>query len=278
MNESPFKERVVNYIVQRRCEAGGFCFYRLEEPNGSDTYYALATLRLLNYPYHEDQTVRYLKSTQSGDGSFESIFAAFYAINGLQLMDEKPSHDPVPYILNHIRIHNIENLPAEVTSIFQSLHLLSGICIALRIELEEGWKKKITRFVLDYQNRDNGFGHPYSTLVETEQAVRILRWLSCPIERPSVTDFIAKCEHPAYGFVNVPGMSPSFLEYIHAGVSVSSLLVYEPRYLEKCIEFIKDCQNRTGGFSRATHAGIATMENTYLAIHSLSLLWVLQDL
>ena len=271
-HRSPLRNRVIQYIIQRRCEAGGFCFYRLEEPNGSDTYYALATLKLLNYQHRDDKTVAYLKGTQWKDGAFGSISAAFYAVMGLRILDAKPACDPVPYILRNIRIHHIENLPVGVSSIFQPLHLLSNICVALGIALQEDWRKKIGQFVFAFQNTDRGFGHPISTLAETKQATDILKWLSCPIERFAITDFIVKCESSNYGFVNVPATSPSFLEYIHAGISVSQRLAYQPRYLEKCIKFIIDCQNTTGGFSRATHTGIATMENTFLGIHALSLI------
>ena len=40
-------EKVEVYIMERLCENGGFCFYRLEEPNASDTYFAVLTLRHL---------------------------------------------------------------------------------------------------------------------------------------------------------------------------------------------------------------------------------------
>ena len=33
--------------MDRKCRDGGFCFYRLEEPNGLDTYSALSVLHLL---------------------------------------------------------------------------------------------------------------------------------------------------------------------------------------------------------------------------------------
>ena len=39
---------IINYIKERECENGGYCFYRQEEPNSSDTYYAIATQKLLN--------------------------------------------------------------------------------------------------------------------------------------------------------------------------------------------------------------------------------------
>ena len=141
MQKSQFRGRVINYISERYCkEAGGFCFYRLEEPNGSDTYYALATLKLLDSLYGDDKTVRYLKRTQCEDGTFESIFAAFYVIKSLQLLGESLDYDPVPFILDHVRLHKVENLPAEVTSIFQFLRLLLDICLTLGIELDENWR------------------------------------------------------------------------------------------------------------------------------------------
>ncbi len=96
MQKSQFRGRVINYISERYCkEAGGFCFYRLEEPNGSDTYYALATLKLLDSLYGDDKTVRYLKRTQCEDGTFTRFFAAFYVIKKLQLLGESLDYDPV---------------------------------------------------------------------------------------------------------------------------------------------------------------------------------------
>jgi len=40
-------EKVKIYIMERLCKGGGFCFYRLEESNASDTYFAVLTLRHL---------------------------------------------------------------------------------------------------------------------------------------------------------------------------------------------------------------------------------------
>lgn len=277
--QTPFRKAVIDYIMQRRCQqAGGYCFYRLEEPNGSDTFYALATLCLLDFPCRDEKTIRYLKGMQAADGSFESIFAAFYALKSLRLLNENTPYNPVQYVLRHIRIHHIENLPAEVASIFESLYLLSEICELLGIELDEDWRKKIVRFVRRYGNDDHGFGHPCSTLVETDQALTILDRLSCPVERTAIAHFIGKCEDPIYGFVNMPGTSPSFLEYVHSGVGASHRLSHDPLYRDQCIEFILACRNGTGGFSRTTNAGIATIENTYLAVHALALLSVLQEI
>ena len=58
------KERTINYVTRCRCVEGGFCFYRLEEPNASDTYYALSILNLLGIDIEDDDTVFYLKNLQ----------------------------------------------------------------------------------------------------------------------------------------------------------------------------------------------------------------------
>ena len=44
-------QKTIRYISERRCASGGYCFYRLDEPNAADTLYALASLALLDaYP------------------------------------------------------------------------------------------------------------------------------------------------------------------------------------------------------------------------------------
>jgi len=55
---------VIKYAQARRCRKGGFCFYRLEEPNGSDTYYALSIFNILGVAFHDERTIRYLESPE----------------------------------------------------------------------------------------------------------------------------------------------------------------------------------------------------------------------
>jgi len=44
------RERTIRFIAERRCENGGYCHYRLDEPGTADTFFALDTLRLLGIP------------------------------------------------------------------------------------------------------------------------------------------------------------------------------------------------------------------------------------
>lgn len=51
------KSRNLHYVMERKCEGGGFCFYRLEEPNCSDTYYALSILNFLGADFNFQPTM-----------------------------------------------------------------------------------------------------------------------------------------------------------------------------------------------------------------------------
>jgi len=79
-------EKVEVYIMERLCENGGFCFYRLEEPNASDTYFAVLALRYLGVDFRNDRTIDFLKNMQRMDGSYSSIYSAYYSIKVLKLM------------------------------------------------------------------------------------------------------------------------------------------------------------------------------------------------
>lgn len=268
------RERVIDYVLARHCPSGGFCFYQLDEPNGSDCYYALSVLHLLDVPFQDEKTVNYLRNVQRDDGSYDSIFSAFYSIKSLLFLKEKPAHDPEAYLLKHLRHYTVDvrKLPAEILSIFKRLLYLVDLYRTLEMERDESIENHIIPFILSFKNEDRGFGYTQSTLSETARALTILNWLNYPVMELEAESFIGRCETPLYGFTEIPHTSLSYIEYIHTGAVASSILSRKLRYLDRCLDFIEDCQNKSGGFSRAPHAGIATMEYTYFAIHALKLL------
>lgn len=271
MYKGGLKVRTINYVMECKCKEGGFCFYRLEEPNGADTYYALSILNLLGVDFKDKDTVGYLKNMQEEDGSYSSIYSAYYSIKSLLLLNEKPKYNPRAYIQKNIRIYNVDKLPVFVGSIFKPMLYLVDLCFSLKIALGNSFKSNITKFVLAFKNNDNGFGNACSTLIETSQALSILNWLNYPIDSLGTKSFIKRCESHVYGFVNVPNTAPSFLEHIYAGVVTCTLLNCKPRYISHCVKFITGSQNNNGGFSRGS-LGISTLENTFYAIKSLVLL------
>jgi hypothetical protein len=269
------KKQAINYVMERKCKEGGFCFYRLEEPNASDTYYALYILNLLDN-FQDDNTAAYLRNLQNNHGSYQSVYSAFYSIKSLLLLNEEPKDDPRPYIMRHTRVYNVDALLDEVGSVFERMYYLIDLCTLLKVELDDNAKNNIIGFVLNFQKEDRGFGYASSTLIETSQALAILNWLNYTIDTLKTEHFIKKCENPIFGFVNVPDTSPSFIEHIYAGALASNIISYKPRYVNQCIKLLRKYQNNNGGFSRAAEGGISTLENTYYAIHSLKLLSALK--
>jgi len=267
-------EKAIDYVMDRQCREGGFCFYKLEEPNGSDTYYALSILDLLDIPFKDPKTESYLQYMQNADGSYDSIFAAFYSLKSLLLLNNASKQDLRPYILKHIKYDRVEaeKMPAEITSVFRRMVFLVDLYVTLERNRDKRIENNLQDFVLHFHNEDNGFGHHQSTLGETSKALVLLSWLDYPVRKLHTIDFIRQCETSTCGFTDIPNTSLSYLEYIHAGVLAAFITDYQIRYLDRCVDFIRHCQNRTGGFSRVMHGGIATLEDTFYAIHALKLL------
>ena len=273
-----FEERAVRYVTARRCRTGGYCFYELDEPNGSDTYYALSVLALLGIDSRDDDTLRYLKSLQGEDGSYDNIFMAYFAIKSLGILQDRPTHDPMSYLMKKVAKCALDpnGQPIGTISMFNSVHCLIALCSALNARLDENATKGIVELILTFRKADKGFGHVRSTLLETSQALESLKRLGYPVETLGAEDFIRGCEVADYGFTGVPNTSLAYLEQVHGGLTACALLPYKPRHMEQCARFIRDCQRNDGGFSR--RRGISTLEDTYYAVHSLSLISALKSL
>ncbi|MEM2124062.1 MAG: hypothetical protein QXL43_01850, partial [Methanolinea sp.] len=71
--------RAAGYARERRCPSGGYCFFRLDEPNAADTCFALHVLSLAGEIPGDHETVRFLHELQAPDGSYPSLAAALYA-------------------------------------------------------------------------------------------------------------------------------------------------------------------------------------------------------
>jgi hypothetical protein len=278
MQGGKLRERAIRYVTARRCRTGGYCFYELDEPNGSDTYYALSVLALLGIASRDDNTLRYLKGLQQDDGSYDNIFMAYYAIKSLLILQDKPKRDSTTYLKEGVMNYALDpgGQPVGTISMFNGLHCLIGLCSTLEAELDEKITEQIIALILTFRNQDRGFGHTRSTLLEASQAVESLKRLGYPVETLNAEGFIRKCEVPDYGLTEVPNTSLAYLEQMHGGLIACSVFSYKPRYMEQCVRFVRDCQRNDGGFSRGR--GISTLEDTYYAIHSLSLISELKDL
>jgi len=278
MKDQYFKSRIIDYVLARKCRTDGFCFYRLEEPNGSDTFFALSVLNLLGAEFEDRETVTYLRRMQHSDGSYDSIYSAYYSIKSLSLLGADPEVDPRVYLAKTVVQYRFDarRLPADVGSLFKRTSYLVDLYKTTGIDDGNNIRECIIEFILSFQNENGGFGCKRSTIYETSSALSMLDRFGCPVQTLETESFIRRCEDPLYGFTDIPHTTLSYLEYVHAGVLASSIISYKPRYIDQCMDFVKYCQNKSGGFSRTANGGIATLENTFYAVHALTLLSPLQ--
>ena len=131
--------------------------------------------------------------------------------------------------------------------------------------------------MLRYKRPDTGFGHPRSTIIETSRALVILAAPGYPMSSTGSTEFIKKCEDPSFGFLVAPGVTPAYLEHVHASILACSVLGYRSPAHEHCREFIRRCQSGNGGYVWSIFGGAATLENTYLALDILEMIRQMQD-
>jgi len=255
---------VLNYILQRQNEDGGYTFAQELESNAQDTYYALAILNLLGvHPPHSGLTIDWLREFPAKD-----LYAYYYVAGALRLCSQ-----PVDSALaEHIRaLHradgsfgtvdvNIE-APSEFASTFMATELLRMLDVAWDAGRTINW-------LLRYKNQDGGFGTDgHSNLRSTFHAVTSLRNLSYPIDRlGSTVTFVRSCEQPRGGFTVVATNSTPYMEDTYYGVMTLDLLGEQSKYAEQTVKHVFGCLNSNGGFRRSVELGISTFEDTYYAL------------
>lgn len=260
-------QQTIRYISERRCASGGYCFYRLDEPNAGDTFYALASLAMLDtLPDDDDATRSYLNTFQHTDGSFANVSVGHAVCRSLAILGEKPQADPTGWILSLLHPPGDRARPVESASLFGNTYLLADLCTRLGIAVPSDKKEAVISAVLGYQHEDTGFGNPHATIIETSHALAILAALGHPVSQTGSTEFVKHCEDPSFGFLAVPGVTPAYLEHVHTGVLASSVLGYRSPAHGACRDFLLRCLLGNGGYARSVYGGSATLENTYLAL------------
>jgi hypothetical protein len=260
------QETTIHYIRERRCVSGGYCFYRLDEPNAGDTFHALATLGMLGALQDDSDTLLFLSTFQHTDGCFSNVDVGHAVIRSLNLLGEQPHTDPANWILSSLLPPGNTIRPVESSSLFEHLYLLTDLCTLLGIAIPADKKNEIIRAVLRCQYPDTGFGYPRSSVIETAHALAILAALGYPVSSTGSTEFLIRCEDSAYGFLAVPGTRPPYLEHVHAGVLACLVLGYDSPVLMQCEEFIRKCCRENGGYVRSVFGGSATLGYTWLAL------------
>jgi len=266
------REQTLRYIRERRCPAGGYCFYRLDEPNAADTFSALDSYRLLGEPVQEDrETLRYHRGFQQEDGSVGNVFVGAAVIRALHLFGERPRFDPAGWIAEILSIDR-KDRPMESVSGFEEFMLAAECASVLMIEVPEALKEQVVSVILRYWNGNGGFGSESPTLTETYHAFFALAALGYDLKDLARADFITSCEDATFGFLAVPKVRPGFLEHVHAGLSLCALFGHRVTYPDACNEVIRRCYRENGGYCRSLYGGSATLEHTRRALESHAIL------
>lgn len=268
----------IRYILNRRCQDGGYCFYRLNEPNAADTYYALASLQMLaSLPEDDEDTLSFLHAFQREDGSFANIYVGYAVIRSLNLLGDKPSWDPSDWILSSLLPPSDRIRPVESSSGLVQPYLLTSLCRCLNSTVPGKKCETIIAAILRQRGPEGGFGSPSATMAETSHALSILQNLGYPVALTRSELFIQRCEDPDFGFLTMPGVRPSYLEDVHAGLLASSILGYRSPMVQHCESFIRRCYHRNGGYVRSIFGGSTTLENTYYALDALRMIRPIQN-
>lgn len=267
------KQDASRYILERACPGGGFCFYRLDEPNPHDTYFALATLDLLQVLYDVKPTIRYLQAVQQPGGGYASLAQTFFVLSSLRLLGYQPLFDPMAGVAaSTTQLVDLALRPTDAShSFFQAIDQLAALRSAMHMEWRDTQRTAILRAIESFRQTDGGFGIESSTLPDTYRVTCILKCLGSTVPLDSLVSFLRACEHPTFGFTGKPGTALFFLEYLHAGLALCRELSCAPTFPSACLSALLRCQTDTGGFARA-HLAIATMDNTYRAVYGLTFL------
>ncbi len=263
---------LIRYVESTRSDDGGYCFYRLNESNAADTFYAVHALNALNRPVPEPElTADFLQQRQDSDGSFQSVYSADYVLRALDLLGVPPLFDPNDFLHSQLkRTLSITQKPyyERSNSFLQSLGRAVAILALRHEEHSPEVKSEVVAAVRDYKRSEGGFGVDHSSVYSTYNAVQALS-LSSSDCLAGVSQWIRRCEWKTGGFSQTPMNTPNYLDEIHRGLSIMRAVNEHPRYPQETARFIGQLQNANGGFRRAVDSGISSLENAYYALKAL---------
>jgi len=259
----PLGRRIVEYIVNRQNDDGGYAFAQGLESNAQDTYYGLVILSVLGSPFpNMERTVEWLYNFD-----LSSIYSYYYVGRSLALCNKQIGsrfRDFVSSAISSGRYFRTVDVYVEVSSEFESTLMILELASILNIKPDG---EEVKRWLLKHRNKDWGFGaYGYSNINSTYYAIASLNLLK--VDRRDLSDtvtFVRKCEQPYGGFTVIPRSAPPYIEHTYYGVMTLDLLGENCRFPSQTIDFVLKCQRGNGGFARSD-LGISTFENTFHAV------------
>ena len=275
MNEKLLRfevRQLVAYVNSTRSDDGGYCFYRLNESNVADTFYAVYALTALNRPVPEPElTADFLQQRQGSDGSFQSVYSADYVLRGLDLLGVPSLFDPNDFLHSQLKgtLSIVSQPYYELSNSFlQSLGRAVAILALRHEEPSPPVKAEVVAAVSQYKRPEGGFGVDHASVYSTYNAAQALSFSPSDC-LAGISQWIQRCEWKTGGFSQTPVNTPNYLDEIHRGLFIMRAVNERPRYPQQTARFIGHLQNANGGFRRAVDSGISNLENAYYALKAL---------
>lgn len=254
------------YVLGRQCRNGGFCFYRnehLEEPNLSDTWHALASLKLLGTAAPRAQTLEaWLEAIDPGGLHPEALHDWVFSRQML-----RADWQPDPQICR--RIAALELLPSQregggsysLAALLRIVRLKSGFSTLERPADLIAW--------LD-RHRHGGYGDK-PNLQETAQALELLAAFGTPDQTAVTRVFVDSLQSQLMGFNNTLDSRYCRLDILLAGVRCCAQLNLPIRHADVIAKTVFSAQREDGAFADVPGA-LPNLETHYSALRLLDLL------
>jgi len=266
LSNPSLKSKIINYVLKRQNEDGGYCFAQgALESNSQDTYYGLVILNQLGSPFpNREKTLQFLNENR-----IDSIYSLYYSAKAQLLLTGEIEADlkkSISHLLNSKKYFGFKTFFADSSEFAITLMVLE-LADLLKINVSSS---EIVEWLIAFENEDGGFGpYGHSNIDSTFHAIASLRLLkNSPKKAAKTLSFVRSCEKPFGGFTVIPMNLTPYMEYTYYGVMALDLLGEKSNYPSQTLNWVLSCQNNNGGFARSD-LGIATFVNTYQAIQIL---------
>lgn len=244
------KEDILQFVLARKKQNGGFAMTPLLPATVEDTYYAVKILKILAHPI-PSSTKTYIAFLRWSDyylpKNLYQLVILYQAME--QVLPTKQLSETIAYILKREKI-SLEHLAylARLLKLLNLKTLKAKLC--QKIAFDRWWVLKELYYIMNCAQ---------------------VCHLSLPQKAAS---WVKQCQNGDGGFGFMPHTT-SFLENTYYALKLMLYLKVKPADMRQCRRFIQYCYVPSrGGFARSP-GGVAFLESTY---HALSALKVLHTL
>jgi len=264
-----FTGRAVSYLLDRQSASGGFCFYRwdhVDEPNLSDTWHAVATLRgLLRREIPNGEAHAHFVHSLDVAPWPVSLHDRVHALDLLEAPDPKASSVRAIVASLPVRVPAMDHTPT-LSHALEALRATLWLKRRFGMTIHDG---PLVQGMRRLERESGGFGEP-TNLVDTALAISALRLCGHGVS-PRTAEFVMRLAVPSFGFRLTERTQSPNLETTCAGVTSCERLGMAVPYGDAATGFILSCQTGNGGFARSEGA-LPSFELTHMAIESLRVL------